>query len=87
MNRKEKREKANKRRLEIVKQIHTHLKEIAETIPKEIKTDPYSRWGYILKKGDEWVIGRMRMCPQEAHMYKSAAIIVKNTIQKVLKNE
>lgn len=88
MSRKEKKKEADKKRLEIASQIFECLKEAAKTIPKELKDDAHGRWSYILKRGDEWVISRMKLYPQEAHMYKSAAIIcVKNVIQEVLKGE
>jgi len=86
MDRKERKEKADKRRLEIARSLQKYMKEVAESISDEsIKADPHRRWAYILKKGDEWVGSRIKLFPQEAHMYRSAAIMVKDGILEVLK--
>ena len=86
MNRKEKREKADKRRLEIAKSLQRYMKKVAESISDEaIKADPHRRWEHILRAGDRWVQDRMKLLPQEAHMYRSAAIMVNNWLLEILK--
>ena len=86
MTRKEKKEKADKKRLEIAQSLLRYMKIVAGEISDEkMKTDPHHRWAHILTKGDEWVSSRMRIYPQEAHMYRSAAIMAKNWILEVLK--
>jgi len=88
MSRKEKKEKADKKRLEIAKSLLAYMKEVAKTISDEkLKTDPHNRWKYILERGDRWVNDHMKLYPQEAHMYKSAAIMANNWIVEVLKDK
>jgi len=85
MNRKERKEKADKKRLEITQSLIAYIKSITKTISDEdIKADPHKRWQYILRKGDEWVQQHMKLFPQEAHMYRSAAIKTKNILLEVL---
>ena len=86
MSRKEKKEKADKRRLEIASSLREYMQEVAKGITDEaMKADVHRQWAYILTEGEQWMQRRIKLFPQEAHMYKSAAIIVKNSILEVLK--
>ena len=87
MSRKERKEKADKKRFEIAGFLRKYMKEVADDISdEEIKADPHRKWVHILTEGDFWVQKRMKLFPQEAHMYRSAAYIVKNAILKALKD-
>ena len=87
MSRKERKEKADKKRLEIAWFLRNYMKEVAEGISdEEIELDLHRKWVHILTQGDLWVQKKMKLFPQEAHMYRSAAYIVKNAILKALKD-
>jgi aminopeptidase C len=81
MTRKEKKEKADKKRLEITNNLHQYLTTMYGTALGE----PPEKWNIALKKADEWVSSRIRLFPQDAHMYRSAAVILKNIIKEAFK--
>ena len=87
MSRKERKEKDNKKQFEIADSLRKYMKEVADDISdEEIKADPHRRWVHILTEGNLWVQKKMKLFPQEAHMYRSAAYIVKNAILEALKD-
>lgn len=86
MSRKERKERADRRRLEIAGSLRRYMKEVAEDI-SDVAMEADIRWVHILTKGDLWVQEKMKQFPQEAHMYRSAAFIVKSAILEELKKE
>jgi len=80
MTRKERKEKADKRRLEISQSLLSYMEMTAKGFSNED-----IKWQHVMKAGDVWVQQHVKLYPQEAHMYKAAAVMVKNWILEVSK--